>query len=283
MSERKEISYFSSARFGGISSSTLKIIAIATMFIDHFAVVFETQLSEHYPFLILPNGLNFLRAVGRLAFPLFAFMIAEGAKRTHNIYLYLVRLLAFSFIAEIPFDLALYGTPLREVLSERDHQNVFFTLFLGLVSILCFQLLEKVNLEPLSVLPLAGLAYLAEEILKTDYGAMGVICIFLFYLFLQAKPAAKNIGFLLICLVISFMLSAEPSVRTVQYVSGETGHIYTLTLSALFNSYEIYALFSAPLIIFYNGEKGRKINKYFFYAFYPAHLLLLWGVYQLFS
>lgn len=281
MSEHKEISYFSSSRFGGFSSSALKIIAIVTMFIDHFAVVFEAPLAEHFPFLIMPNGLNVLHAVGRLAFPLFAFMIAEGAKRTHNIYLYLVRLLAFAFIAEVPFDLALYGTPFSEVLTERDHQNVFFTLFLGLLSIVCLQLLEKVKLTPLSFVPLAVFAFAAEEILKTDYGAMGVICIFLFYLFLQAPQAAKNIGILLTCLLISIMLSVEPSVQTVQYVSGRIGHRYLLNLTALFNSYEIYALLSAPLIVLYNGEKGRKINKFIFYAFYPVHLLALWGLYQL--
>ena len=109
----------------GLSGSTLKLIAIVTMFIDHLGVVaFETQISNYMvPYYIM-------RLIGRLAFPIFCFLLVEGFFHTRDVKKYALRLLVFAFISEIPFDLAFN----RQMFYWR-HQNVFFTLFIGLLVI----------------------------------------------------------------------------------------------------------------------------------------------------
>jgi len=244
------------------------------MFTDHLTAAFEAELSEAMPFLTLRDGLQIPRIIGRIAFPLFAFMIAEGAGRTRSIHKYMLRLLIFAFVSEIPFDLALFHTPLNEVLHETQHQNVFFTLLLGLIAIYVFQLLQKKQLEVLSFPVLLALAYIAEDVLKTDYGAMGVICIFLFYIFLHAPGKARNIGIVFTLLILPLIISASP------YTLGYSAHI---DVSIYYNEYETLSILALPLILLYNGEKGKKINKYAFYGFYPGHLMVIWGLYLLFA
>lgn len=261
----------------GVTSSTLKIIAIVTMFLDHFAVVFGDELYEALPFLNA-NGFEVLRVIGRLAFPIFAFMIAVGATYTSNIYKYMGRLLAFAIISEIPFDLGLYATPLNEVLHETEHQNVFFTLFLGLMSIFVYEKLKDFNLEFLAFLFLLFAAFAAENLLKTDYGAMGVLCIFLFYVFVNAPFGVRQVGIVLTAVLISVMLTFSPYIETAWTYSGREVHLYNLDISARVNTVELYAAFSSLLLLFHKGVKGRKMNRWFFYIFYPAHILLLWAV-----
>ena len=274
------IRYFPKKSFPGLSSSTLKIIAIVTMFIDHFTVVFEDVLDAHFPFLIMDNGLNVLRAVGRVAFPLFAFMIAEGAVRTHSRGRYLLRLGLFALVSEVPFDLALYGIAPRNLLTVEafSHQNVFFTLFLGLLSIIVLDAFEKIRLAPLGFAFVLFAGFAAEAILATDYGAMGVFVIFFFYLLLKAPTGVRIAGVIVACLALTVMFSFTPEMQTVNYVSGRIGHRFVLNVSALYNSYEFCAIFASPLILLYNGEKGVKLNKFFFYGFYPGHLAALWGI-----
>ncbi len=258
----------------GLTTSTLKIIAIVLMFIDHFAVVFEEQLVGAGEF----GGMlqEMMRTVARIAFPLFAFMIAIGATYTKNIYKYMLRLLAFAFISEVPFDLAFNGQ-----VFETGYQNVFFTLFLGLFCIFVYKKLREHNLEIVAFLLLLIVAYTAETLLKTDYGAMGVICIFLFYIFLQTKTPVRQLGIVLACLLISFILEFSTYLEPVMYVSGRSGNLYHADITARFNLSEFFALAAAPFALLHNGEKGKKINRWFFYAFYPAHLLLLWGAHAI--
>ena len=112
------------SRFG-LNNLQLKIIAVVSMLIDHTAdalPVFHTASVR--PLYML------MRYAGRLAFPLFAFLLAVGAEKTHDKKKYLLRLGVFALLSEVPFDWALFGRP---VCWER--QNVFFTLFLALLSI----------------------------------------------------------------------------------------------------------------------------------------------------
>ena len=252
-------------------------VTSSTMFLDHFAVVFGDELYEALPFLNA-NGFEVLRVIGRLAFPIFAFMIAVGATYTSNIYKYMGRLLAFAIISEIPFDLGLYATPLNEVLHETEHQNVFFTLFLGLMSIFVYEKLKDFNLEFLAFLFLLFAAFAAENLLKTDYGAMGVLCIFLFYVFVNAPVGVRQVGIVLTAVLISVMLTFSPYIETAWTYSGREVHLYNLDISARVNTVELYAAFSSLLLLFHKGVKGRKMNRWFFYIFYPAHILLLWAV-----
>lgn len=224
--------------FRGLTSSWLKIIAIAAMALDHAALIF-----------IGPEP-GVLRCIGRIAFPIFAYMIAEGARRTSDSIRYLVRLFVFALISEIPYDLATKNSIL-----EFSSQNVFFTLALGLISIEFYNFLKNKNLGFLAIITTLLLAA-AAGFIKSDYGAMGVICCTLLYFYSDKSTPEKIIGSAVSITLLMFAITG-----------------FSLDKIFIIPS-EKWALFALIPIMLYNGEKGLKINKYFFYAFYPAHLLL---------
>ena len=181
-----------------MSAFALKIIAMVTMFIDHlFASCIDPygvdvwNISRH----IVPGTGTTLywigRMIGRIAFPIFCFMLSEGMYRTENTKKYMLRLVAFAFISEIPFDLAFYGS-----IIYLDKQNVFFTLAIALFAMTTFRYLQDENHESLSyfVIPLCmAFAYF----LKTDYSYKGVLCAFLFYISKDMTKSKKNIIYFL--------------------------------------------------------------------------------------
>lgn len=228
------------SRISFLSSSTLKIIAMVAMVIDHYSVIFYGQET------------TILRHIGRISFPIFAFLIAEGAKRSKNKLKYAVRLLVFAFISEIPYDWGFYG----EVLYI-EKQNVFFTLFLGLVSVITYDMLQKRKLGLLAFITTAVFG-LAAALLESDYGFMGVVVITLMGVFHSTKAGSRYLGFTL----ASFL----------------TCIAYIPPVGVYFIPPQIYATLAAVPISLYNGKKGIKINKYFFYIFYPMHILILWTV-----
>lgn len=214
---------------------TLKLIAIITMLIDHATAV------------LVPEGTIYYwigRSIGRLAFPIFCFLIVEGLLHTRDVKKYLIRLGAFAFISEVPFDLAFHNT-----FYYPEYQNVFFTLFFGLVAIYVLDYLEKsdkkFNLQTISILKALTIiiACGAAYFLKTDYSFFGIIQILIFYLFRTRKV---------------------------------TSAILVLLLNIFMNTLQGLAALSMIFIWFYNGERGPKFNKYVFYAFYPVHILILY-------
>ena len=243
----------------GFNGSHLKLIAILTMFIDHIgAAILENGLLPQVSDAVLAgNSFNFLptdyhfwynfdlilRFIGRLAFPLFCFLLVEGFLHTKNISKYALRLGIFAFISEIPFDLAFYNS-----FFDLQSQNVFFTLLIGIIVLWGMQYFETTL--PAHLLPLRYLVAITgmmfAQFLQTDYAAFGVLLIVLLYAFRND--------------------------RKWQCIAG--------AILTLFKSY------TAPLaflfIFFYNGERGKQLPKYVFYAFYPAHLLLLAGLRMLF-
>lgn len=222
----------------GLSSSVLKIIAITTMLIDHTAVV-----------MISPDP-SVLRNIGRIAFPLFAFMIAEGARHTRDIKKYALRLLLFAFISEIPFDMA-FGSGFLDF----SKQNVYFTLLAGLVSVYLIRLFKEKKLTYLGIFTTLIIAS-AAMLMSTDYGFTGVIVITLFYVISDYPKSVKYIGYILITLLtVVVILPRFPYIAIAPT--------------------QIFAVISAVILIFYNGQKGFKINRYFFYAFYPGHIIIL--------
>ena len=235
----------------GISGSTLKIIAIITMLIDHIGAGVLGRLR-------VVRGMNeaadlnawidanstlvitylMMRFVGRLAFPIFCFLLIEGFEHTHDVKKYALRLLSFCLVSEIPFDLLFNGKIL-----EFGYQNVFFTLFIGLMVMWGFQVVE--NQERFAkfkkVIFDAGIlaaGILAAEFLNTDYAGIGVACIVLLYVFRKKKS-------------------------------------YQLLAGCIGFSWELTAPLAFIPIAFYNGKRGLSL-KYFFYIFYPAHLLILY-------
>lgn len=234
----------------GVSGSTLKWIAVVSMLIDHAAVVLVYGLAlarGHWGAGLLSlSGYRVLRAVGRPAFPIFCFLLAEGFVHTRSRGRYLLRLLIFAALSELPFDLAL-----RRSAVDLSGQNVFFTLALGLAAAMLWDRLTQTEGRGrpwrlgLALLGAAGLV-MAGRLLKTDYGAMGVLLV-LSMILLRSRPWLRDLA-----------------------AAGAMGGMILFGSSRL----ELWGLTVLPLLHLYNGRRGRQ-SKYFFYAFYPAHLLLL--------
>lgn len=230
----------------GINGSTLKMIALVSMLIDHAAVsLIEVNYGKKDSFLydlswsestiLQVNAV--LREIGRLAFPIFCFLLVQGAMYTHDRKNYLRNMAVFALLSEIPFDLAFHNT-----ICYWDSQNVFFTLTLGLISIYLLDWWrgkEWVSFGMVAVV--AALAYF----LRTDYGASGVILIVFFWLF-RFDEKLRNI-LCSVWMIVGINLSEA------------AGILAFLPIHA------------------YNGERGKQL-KYFFYLFYPLHLLVLFGV-----
>ncbi|MBQ3601821.1 MAG: conjugal transfer protein TraX [Lachnospiraceae bacterium] len=222
----------------GLTASTIKWIAIITMFIDHATVNF---MEKAYPQLMEDTSMMILyfilREIGRLAFPIFCFFIVEGAVHTKNIKKYLFRLFIFGLISEIPFDLVLF-----DKCFDWSYQNVYFTMFFGLLAIVCMQR-WKHNWFGQMVCVFS--MFILADLLRTDYGGAGVLLIVVFYVLREQEKYRVIFGSIV-----------------------EVGFMGIL---------EIGAVFAFIPLHFYNGQRGKQ-NKYMFYLFYPLHLLLLLGI-----
>lgn len=217
---------------------TLKLIAVMTMLIDHVTAV------------LIPEGTQAYwigRSIGRLAFPIFCFLLVEGFFHTKNVQKYLTRLGIFALISEIPFDLAFSDK--TNNMGFLLQQNVFFTLFIGLAVIYGMSIIEKKYANNMilsnvfdSLVVVAGCA--VAILLTTDYTYIGILLIVSFYLFRENK----------ILLTLSVLL-----------VTGYLG-----------GSFEMIASISMLFIWIYNGTRGPQGNKYLFYAFYPTHILCIY-------
>ena len=218
----------------GLSQEGLKLIACATMLIDHIGAAF------------LPTML-WLRVVGRIAFPIYCFLLAEGVAHTKNHVKYGLRLFAGILLAEIPFDLALFGR------FSWDHQSVMVTLFLGFGMALIMQKLDRTKL-----VPVIAFAFLAE-LFRTDYGAWGIFMIALFVMTRERKDRnnLQLIGMVIICW---FMNSAAIRIFGVRV------------------PIEIFAVLALIPIFLYSGKKSTtsKGVQMAFYLFYPVHLAVLY-------
>lgn len=242
----------------GITGSTLKIVAMVAMLIDHIgAVVFARML--------MATGLNSLdatntdavmewvsanadvygaytlcRMIGRIAFPIFCFLLVEGFVHTSNAKKYAIRLGAFALISEIPFDLGFQSKVL-----EFAYQNVFFTLLIGFVTLMVYKKVEEKEFQnrftKILIQILVGMiGMLAAQLLRTDYGAVGVMAIVLFYVLRENR-------------------------------------FYQIASGCILFIEEMTALFAFLPIMIYNGKRGSNV-KWAFYIFYPAHLLLLFVI-----
>ena len=162
-------------RFRVLNGSALKLLAMATMLVDHSAICFRPLLN---PYLFTLFDIRFtpyvlLRGFGRIAFPIFCFLLAEGFRHTRSKQRYALNLFLFALLSEIPYDLFNCGA------LPYERQNVFFTLLLGGLGIWC---LSKFREMPLgSSLLLIGLAVVAAK-LNADYGWKGFLLILLLYL-----------------------------------------------------------------------------------------------------
>ena len=223
------------SRYQRLDGTVLKLIACLSMFIDHLGAVCF-------------SGMMGFRIIGRLAFPIYCFLLVEGAVHTHDMKKYILRMGIFALISEVPFDLAFYHR-----LVYTGHQNVFFTLGLGLLAIWFLEHpIEQLDipdvLYKLLVIIAAGLI---AEFFNTDYGFTGIAVICIFY-YLRGQPQLKYP-------IAAILLAAMGGV-------------------------EFYAVLALIPILLYNGQRGRqtKVMQYGFYIFYPVHLLLIAALYHLF-
>lgn len=244
----------------GVSGSTLKIIAITAMLIDHIGAVIIERIMIANNFLSLDftnaAGLSenaakmlplvsvyfILRIIGRLGFPIFCFLLIEGFVHTRNVWKYALRLLLFALVSEVPFDLAL-----RSSFFDLGYQNVFFTLFFGLMAITFINMAQEKfkenNIVRLLLLVVISIFFMGMAFsLHTDYSLWGVLTIIAMYTLRKNKTWEMAIG----CAV--------------------------LTVSSFI---EVFAFVLLLPIRKYNGERGLNL-KYIFYAFYPVHLLILY-------
>lgn len=196
----------------------LKLLAILAMTADHIGAVFFPEIP-------------LLRWIGRLAMPVLCFFIGEGLRHTRSPRRYLLRLTGFALLSELPFDLAFYGG------IEWGHQNVYFTLTLGLLA------LWAIQSRGMEGWLLALTAALAAELLGCDYGMYGVLLILLLDRFHSAR---------------SEQLAAAALLNLAFF------GLQTQTLS----------LIALPLLWLYNGKRGRD-DRRLFYLYYPAHLCVL--------
>lgn len=226
----------------GITGSTLKIIAVVTMLIDHIGAAVLGR------FIVgglaadpvgLWNAYSVMRCIGRISFPIYCFLLVEGFKHTHDIKKYAMRLGIFAIASEVPFDLCFQGGELSP-----DYQNVFFTLFIGLVTIAIINMIRESILDSVMkymlILAIAILAMGLASLLHADYGWKGILCITVIYIFRNNKLE--------------------------QAVAGAASFLWEMPAPLAF----------LPILT-YNGKRGSDI-KYFFYMFYPLHLLLLYLV-----
>ncbi len=236
-------------RFRVLPQSVLKIVAVVTMAIDH---VGAALLLPYCSYLFQTNAPQaeevyriywVVRDIGRLAFPIYCFLLTEGLFHTRNRLKYARNLFLFALISEIPFDLALYGEPFYW-----EAQNVYWTLLFALLAMILMQKVWETQWQmagKVAVMGSVAAGFIAlGYVCQTDYDAWGVAAILAMYV-LRRFPL---IGFTAGVLILFRMAEVEA-----------------------------YAFLALPLVFFYNGERGRQ-KKWFFYAFYPVHFLILYVV-----
>lgn len=229
-----------------LSGSTLKIIACISMFIDHFFHILMRTYRDHVSTLDYDAIRNFNtmykigRGIGRIAFPIYCFLLVEGFFHTKDIRKYLARLLFMALLSEHAFNLLYSGQNM-----EPEGQSIFLTLFIGLLTVWGINKIRETEDMPREAASSFTLAIiiagcLAAHLLKTDYSYHGILSIAAIYLLRSSRE--------LTCLggAISFI-------------------------------WEPWAIPAFVPIYFYNGKRGIKA-KYIFYLFYPLHIYLIYFI-----
>jgi len=231
-----------------LSGDTIKIIACFLMLIDHASFCLLNYYLNKYHMDILPqtftklnNIYEYGRGVGRIAFPIFCFFLVEGFFRTRDKAKYFSRLLVCAIVSEIPFDLATFKT-----VFYIDHQNTLFTLLIAFVMMLVLDYLNNkipglsTNVKVLASLCTVALFAEFSTFAKTDYSYKGIFLIAVLYFLHEMRP--------------------------LQLIAG-----------AAFSSWEKNGPVAFLLLYFWDPDKKPRL-KYFFYFFYPLHLILIYLV-----
>ena len=241
----------------GISQEILKLIACVSVLLDHIGAVVVMACFENAAVAnkgLLLDLYEMLRMIGRLAFPIYCFLLVEGHVHTHSSMRYGLRLLLAALLSEIPYDLAIFGG------INWHHQNVMVTLLLGFLMLEAMKKCSKPAQKLLIIAPFAVLA----NLLNVDYGADGILVIALFALTRQL-PHRVVWQFLGLWCIFS------PS------------HLMALNWLGKFSVtvQELAVLAVVPMAL-YDGSKATKskVVQWMFYMFYPAHLTVLFLIWR---
>lgn len=300
----------------GISGSTIKMIGVVAMLIDHVAAVVLTRiliekglleislstdmgevmawLSEN---MVLYYAVSFMRLIGRLGFPIFCFLLVEGFQKTRDVKKYVLRMGIFALVSEIPFDLACRGRVL-----EFEYQNVYFTLLLGLLALCAIDWITKHEAAPAIrwVLTVTGIFALPGYVLwvRRDYltRETWLICggaVLVILLLLLIGRLKKGLPFMQKCTAVMTITFAAMLLADVLQTDYAGMGVLTIVAMYLFRRRRVFSMLAGCIVLtlmsvseitaffalipiaLYNGKRGLKM-KYFFYGFYPVHLLLLW-------
>lgn len=211
-----------------MSNYQLKLIAIITMTIDHIGHFILDPTTDMY---------LMFRIVGRLAFPIFAYLLIVGYFKTSNFAKYLITILVLGLMFQLP---TLYSPLIN------GDGNIFLTLSLGLILIYVLDANFNNILKCIAGIVLVWMF----KLLNLDYGILAAIMFITYYL--VQKHEFNMVNKLVIMIVP-----------------------YTIYSYLYMSKLQIYGLLAIPLILIYNGERGKYINKYFFYAYYPIHILVI--------
>lgn len=315
----------------GISGSTLKLIAIITMLIDHTAATIVNRMLQANSGMLntsdaqaIQDFLNdnvmlislnaIMRSIGRIAFPIFCFLLIEGFQHTRNRRNYGIRLAIFALISEIPFDLAFEGT-----IFEYGHQNVFFTLLIGLLVMEGFRMIKE-KAEDKMWLPILGILGAIATGCAITYSFSGIISFINNFLAvtdfrINLSTRSMIIPGIVICMItllIYWIMSKRSSLQKssrcfadlliliagmtlAEVLNTDYSGFGVLTIAVMYglrkipfrsmlggcitltimSSIEAVAFINLIFIRLYNGTRGLKL-KYVFYLFYPVHLIILY-------
>ncbi len=223
----------------GLSQEGLKLLACLTMLLDHTAAV----LVQDYTLYI------WMRTIGRIAFPIYCWMLAEGSIHTRSPGKYALRLAIGAALSELPFDCALFGGP------TWSHQSVMLTLLLGYGALYAMDRCPRVWAKPLLILPFA----LAADLLLTDYGGHGVLLIGLLAL---SRPLGLWVQALAVALMCWWMPSMDITVLGISFPMELAG-----------------VLAMVPIACHHGRKRTRsRALQWGFYLFYPVHLAVIWWI-----
>jgi len=218
----------------------LKAVGAISMLIDHLGAVF-------FPQMII------LRAIGRLAFPIFAYQVALGFKKTRNEGKYIFRMLMFAILSSYPF----YAFSMI-VTQEPGYQNVLFTFFFALLVLKYIKEKKWMNMVLVGILPVVALEFAG---IRFDYGLYGIACVAVFYIAKDHIQRSAGIFAVTVLYLSAIILSAGRSIIDV------------------FSNLQLLSVLSVYII-----DRKFKINvrlpRYFFYLFYPLHMMLIALIYN---
>lgn len=288
-----------------INGFVLKLIAVITMVIDHVGSTLPILVSSgirqssswYYVYIVF-------RYIGRFSFPLFAFLLVEGVLHTHNKRNYALRMFLFAIISEVPYDLLFHHTFI-----EFTNQNIMFTLCLGIIFLSTLLYIrsdeeKSISIDMVKLIYLTLIAfyygYYIEKVLsklisltlnKVLLYILLTLSVEVLLILIYSKQANENDKFILCAdtIILAFFMCVA-DLAQIDYASRAMLVLYifflfrgqaltgmagaTFILGILSSSMELINVLMLPVINSYNGERGKKTGL-LFYAFYPAHLLII--------